>query len=153
MFGVFRRRPGLQPGHRSTSKVAGWVALAAVLAIVIGEVTADVVDSGGSAPIMQARTFATAVVPLVEESNVLASWLADVHTDPVKLGRAGIESALGRLVTGCSDLQVQLTNLGIPAPSLASSRLISSTFSLRTLAAREVTGGISLATGPTKDAA
>jgi hypothetical protein len=153
MLGAFRRRPGLQTGHRSRRKSLGWIALGAALAIVIGEVAADVVNSSGPAALMEARTFATAVVPLVDESNGLVTWMTDIRRDPLKLGRLGIESALGRLVGGCVNVQQELAALGIPAPNDRAGQLISEAFTLRTAAARSITGGVALATGPGKDAA
>jgi len=119
-----------------------------VVAIVIGEVTADVVNSAGPASVMSDRTYAVAVVPIIDESTSLLPWLTDVRTHTLSLGRLGIESALGRLVTGSTDLQQQLANLGIPAPSTRTARLLTSVFATRTAGARAVAGGIALAIGP-----
>ncbi len=152
MFGALRRRPRLQVAHRSRGRVAFLAGLGLVIAIVIGEVTADVVNSAGPASVMSGRTYAVAVVPIIDESTALLPWLTDVRTHTLSLGRLGIESALGRLVTGSTDVQQQLVNLGVPAPSRRSAGLLSSVFSERTAGARAVAGGIALAIGPDPDA-
>ena len=117
MFGALRRRRGLQVARRSKGRVAAWIATVVVAAIVIGEVAADVVNSSGPASVMSDRTYAAAVVPIIDESTALLPWLTDVRTKPVSLGRAGIESALGHLVSGSANVELQLAQLGIAPPS------------------------------------
>ena len=138
-----RRRPGLDLGRRRKPRVALWAVLLVVLAIVIGEVTADVVNSGGTSAEVAAKSYAAAVVPIIEESTTLRLWLTDVRHHAGKLGRLGVETALGRLVTGTHNLERQLANLGIAPPSQRAGRLLSDVLTRRATAARLVMGGVS----------
>ncbi|MGD0594683.1 MAG: hypothetical protein ABSB54_13500, partial [Acidimicrobiales bacterium] len=145
MFGALRRRRGLQVARRSKGRIATLAAVAVVIVIVIGEVTADVVNSSGPSSVMSDRTYAAAVVPIIDESTELLPWLTDVRTRPVSLGRAGIESALGRLLSGSMDVQQQLAQLDIAPPSARAGGYLADALAARTRAARAVTGGIAQA--------
>jgi hypothetical protein len=122
-----------------------------VAAVVVGEVTADVVNSGPPAADVAARSYAAAVVPIIEESTALRLWLTDVRQHAVRLGRLGVETALGRLVAGAHNLEYQATNLGIPPPSPRCARLLAEVLGTRATAARLVMGGVALAIGPSRD--
>src|ERR1039458_507683 len=111
MFGVSRHRPGLQVARRSKRRIVAVIAGVVVAAIVIGEVAADVVDSSGPASVMGDRTYATAVIPLIDESTSLVAWLKDAREQAPRLGRLGVDTALGRLVAGSSQVQEQLAPL------------------------------------------
>ncbi len=152
MFAGLRRRRGLPPGHRSPRRVIGWAVLVLAVAIVIGEVTADVVGSSRSATSMQARTFAVAVGPIIDESTALVSWITDVRREALGLGRVGIDAALGRLVAGADDAVVQYESLGVAPPSAESGRLLASVLTLRLRAAKAFTGAVSMAIGPSPSA-
>ncbi len=120
-------------------------------AVVIGEVTADVVNSGTGAAELAGRTYAAAVVPIIEESTALGLWLTDARSHPLALGRVGLETALGRLVAGSHSLELQLANLGLPPPNPRSGRLFSDVLTARATAARLMMGGVALAIGPSRD--
>ena len=120
-----RRRSGLDLGRHPRRRWVAWAIFGLVGAIVIGEVAADIVNSGPPAADVAARSYAAAVVPIIEESTALRLWLTDVRQNAPKLGRLGLETALGRLVAGARNLQYQAANLGIPAPSRRSARLLS----------------------------
>jgi hypothetical protein len=146
-----RRRPELDFGRRPRPHFALWGAICLVIAVVIGEVTADVVNSGARSAEMTAKSYAAGVVPIIEESTALRLWLADVREHAVRLGRLGVETALGRLVSGSRNLELQLANLGIPPPSPLAARLLSDVLARRATAARLVLGGVALAVGPSRD--
>ena len=148
MLGRLRRRPVLHAGRRSPRRIVGWCVLAAALAIVIGEVTADVVSSSDSVATMQARTFAAAVAPIADESTALRFWITEVRRDPLQLGRDGITAALGRLVTECTQVLQQFETLGIAPPSPAPGRLFDSVLRLRLRAAEAFSGTVAVALGP-----
>lgn len=151
MIGLISRR-GLKGARRPKGRLALWAVAAVVVAIVIGEVTADVVGSSGSASVMSDRTYAAAVVPIIDESTGLLSWLTDVRTRPAELGRVGIELALGRLVSGSRAVQQQLASLGIASPSSRAGHYLSAAFAERTAASQRITGGVAQAIGPGRDA-
>lgn len=132
--------------------MAVWAVLLVLVAIVAGEVTADVVNSGGPSAEVAAKSYAAAVVPIIEESTTLRLWLTDVRQHAGKLGRLGVETALGRLVSGTHNLELQLANLGIAPPSERAGRLLSDVLARRATAARLVMGGVALAIGPSRDA-
>ncbi|MHB1508946.1 MAG: hypothetical protein ACYCST_02605 [Acidimicrobiales bacterium] len=151
MIGLLSRR-GLKGARRPKGRLAVWAAAAIVLAIVIGEVTADVVGSSGSASVMSDRTYAAAVVPIIDESTGLLPWLTDVRTRATELGRVGIELALGRLVSGSTAVEQQLAGLGIVSPSYRVGHLLAAAFAERTVASQRITGGVAQAIGPGRDA-
>ncbi len=146
-----RRHAGLDLGRRRRPRFALWGALLLVVAIVIGEVTADVVNSGGRSAEVAAKSYAAGVVPIIEESTTLRLWLTDVRRNAVRLGRLGVETALGRLVAGTHNLELQLASLGIPPPGPRTARLLSDVLTGRATAARLVTEGVALAIGPSRD--
>src|ERR1039458_484581 len=151
MFGVSRHRPGLQVARRSKRRIVAVIAGVVVAAIVIGEVAADVVDAGGPASVMGDRTYATAVIPLIDESTSLVAWLKDAREQAPRLGRLGVDTALGRLVAGSSQVQEQLAQLGVRSPNARAARWLSSTFASRSDAARALVGGIAVATSAHPD--
>lgn len=153
MLARLRRRPGLPTGRRPVRRIVGWCVLVAALGIVVGEVAADVVSSSGAADAMQGRTFASAVAPIIAESTALRFWITEVRRDPLRLGHAGIDAALGRLVAGCDDEVQQFDTLGIAAPNAAAERLVDGVLTLRLRAARALTGAVASALAPGASAA
>ncbi|MGH9170088.1 MAG: hypothetical protein ACRD0Z_04365 [Acidimicrobiales bacterium] len=151
MAGLLRRRPALEVSHRPGRKIVISVAVAVVVAVVVGEVAADVVNSGGPASALSNETYAAAVLPVIDESTALLPWLHDVRHDAVHLGRPGLESALGHLVAGTTDVQTQLSSLGISPPSAPVGRLLAAAFAARSAGAHEVTSGVTQAIGPEPD--
>ena len=119
-----------------------------MLAIIVGEVAADVVNSGSLAGRVAAQTYVAEVIPVVEESTMLASLMRLVRNDATSLDRTGLEADLGRLVIGTSTNLAELGTLGVPAPSSRSGQLLKDTLAARAEAARTLTGAVELAIGP-----
>jgi hypothetical protein len=140
-----RRRSGLPPAHRSRKTLVAALVGVVVVCIAIGEVAADVVNSGAPSALTEERSYVAAVVPVIDESSSLVSWLAEVRDRPASLGREGLLDALAHLVSGSADVEQQLASLGIPAPSVRSNELLSSVFADRAQAARTLTGAVSAA--------
>jgi hypothetical protein len=145
MLARLRRRPGLATARRSRRALVTAAAVIVVLAIAIGEVAADVVNSATPATLMQARSYIAAVVPVIDESTALVPWLREIRDEAPKLGRQGLLNALGRLVTGSANVQNQLATVGIPPVSRSSNELLTDAFGERSLAARTLSGAIALA--------
>ena len=120
-----------------------------VFAVVVAEVAADVVDSRGRADRAAAQTYVAEVVPVIDDSTMLASTLHLVRDSTASLDRTGLERALGYLVAGTSENLAQLATLGVPAPTLRSGQLLQATLAARADAARTLTGAIAFAIGPT----
>ena len=119
-----------------------------VFAVVVAEVVADVVDSRGRAGRVAAQSYVAEVVPVIDESTMLASTVHLVRNSTASLDRTGLEGALGRLVAGTSENLAQLGTLGVPAPTLRSEQLLQATLAARAGAARTLTGAIAFAIGP-----
>jgi hypothetical protein len=119
-----------------------------VAALIIGEVAADVVNSGHRASRVAAQTYVVEVIPVIDESTMLASTMHLVRNSAATLARRGLESALGRLVAGTESNLQELGMLGVPAPSSRSHELLEAALAARAKGARMLTGGISVATGP-----
>ena len=124
------------------------IAAAVVLAVVVAQVAADVVDSGARASRVAARSYVTEVIPVIDVSTTLASTVHLVREDATSLDRTALEADLGDLVTGTSDNLTQLEFLGVPAPSPRSEDLLRAVLATRALAARTLSGAIALAIGP-----
>ena len=142
------RRSGLAPPRHAKRRLVIGVAVVAVLALVVGEVIADVVASRARVSKVSAATYVAAVLPIVDESNSLATTMHTVRQDARGLGRAELESTLGRLVADAVDLTSQLSTLGLSPPDGRSGALLSRALADRASASRVLTGGIALAIGP-----
>ncbi len=142
------RRRGLASAQRSKRRTIALVVVLAVLALVVAEVAADVVNADRRAAAVTSSTFVVEVVPVIDESNMLASIMHLVHNGATSLNRKALELTLGRLVTGTADNLDQLGTLGIPAPTARSQQLLEAALASRSSGARLLTGGISVATGP-----
>ena len=129
------------------------VVVLVVLAVIIAEVAADVVDAGRRAAGVTAQTYVAEVIPVIDESTVLASTMRLVRKDATSFNRRVLEQALGGLVAGTSDNLRQLQTLGVPAPTARAQQLLEATLTERADGARMLTGGIALATGPSAVAA
>lgn len=145
MIARHRRRPGLAGTRRSRRGILAVIAVLVVVAIAIGEVAADVVNSGQPAALTQERSYVAAVVPVIDESTALSPWLRDVRERAPKLGREGLFAALSSLITGSSDVETQLSTVGIPSPSERAARILGRVFSERLRAARALSGAVTLA--------
>ena len=119
-----------------------------VLAVVVAQVAADVVNSGTRASRVAAQTYVAEVIPVIDESTKLASTVHLVRESATALGRTALEADLGDLVAETSDNLAQLGSLGVPAPSPRSGDLLQAVLAARALAARTLTGAIALAIGP-----
>ncbi len=122
-----------------------------VLAIVIAQVADDVVNSGRVAGRVEAQTYVSEVLPVVDESTSLASQMHLVRNGSSSLSRPSLESALGDLVEGSADDLTQLASLGVPAPSGRSGRLLAQTLQARERGSSELAGAVALAIGPSPD--
>lgn len=142
------RRRSFPPACRSPRRVVLVVVCVLVLAIIVGEVAADVVNSGSLAGRVAAQTYVAEVIPVVEESTMLASLMRLVRNDATSLDRTGLEADLGRLVIGTSTNLAELGTLGVPAPSSRSGQLLKDTLAAHAEAARTLTGAVELAIGP-----
>jgi hypothetical protein len=143
------RRGSFPSARRSSKRIAAVVVAVVVFAVVIAEVAADVVDSRGRAGRVAAQTYVAEVVPVIDESTILASTLHLVRDSTASLDRTDLEGALGRLVAGTSQNLAQLGTLGVPAPTLRSEQLLQATLAARAGAARTLTGAVAFAIGPT----
>jgi hypothetical protein len=145
MIARFRRRTGI-PRIRTPRRRRLILAVSAVvLSIAIGEVTADVVSSGPASDLMQERSYVAAVVPVIDESTALATWLTEIRDRPAQIGRQGLLIAVGRLLTGSRDVRTQLDSLGIPSPDQAASSWLDKAFATRERVARTLAGAITTA--------
>ena len=111
------RRGAFASARRPTRRVVAAIAGVIVLAVVVAQVAADVVNSGTRASAVAAQTYVAEVVPVIDESTTLASTVRVVRDDAASLGRTALEADLGLLVAGTSDDLTQLGSLGVPAPS------------------------------------
>lgn len=145
------RRGGIPSARRPTGRIVVLVAALVVLAIIIAEVAADVVDSGRTAARVEGRTYVTEVLPLVDESNTLAKTMHLARDGAGSLDRTSLERALGDLVAGTSGELTQLASLGVPAPNGRSARLLQATFAERARGARELTGAVAQAIASVSD--
>lgn len=145
MMATTRRRPRRPTARWSWRWLLLAAGLLAVVAIAIGEVAADVVNSSGPAALLQERSYVAAVVPVIDESTAAEAWLTEVRRRPRVLGRQGIDTALGHLLTSCEDVEQQLATLGVPPTSARPARLLAEVFADRTLAARRVAGAVAQA--------
>ena len=145
MIARFRRRPGLPAARGSRRTLIAAVVVVGILAIAIGEVTADVVNSGQPAALMEQRSYVAAVVPVIDESTALVPWLKEVRDRAPQLGREGLLAALGHLVSGSLDVRQQFATVGMPAPSARAGRILASVFAERSLAAKTLAGAVTLA--------
>lgn len=144
MLARLRRRSGMQPTRRSWRAVVAAVVGLLVVALVVGEVANDVVDSSRPVDLMEQRSYVAAVVPVIDESTALVPWLEAVRTRPASLGRDGLEAALGRLVSGALDVRQQLTGLGIPPPTAPAGAALDEVVADRLRAARDLAAGVGL---------
>src|ERR1019366_1301251 len=135
MTAGWRRGTLLSPRH-SNRRPAILVAAVVVLGVVIGEVAADVVDSGRTAGRVAAGTYVAELIPVIDESTSLANTLHFVRSSAGTLNRTSLERALGELVTGTSANQAQLMSLGVPAPTPYSGHLIEIALDARAQGAR-----------------
>ena len=142
------RRGTLPSARRSTRRVAIVIVGVVVFAIIIAEVAADVVNSGGLAGRVGAQTYVAEVIPVIEESTMLASTMHLVRSGTASLDRARLEADLARLVAGTSENLAELGTLGVPAPTPRSEQLLEATLAARADAARTLTGAVALAIGP-----
>lgn len=124
------------------------VAVIVVLAVVIGEVAADVVNSGTVAARVEAQTYVAEVIPVIDESTTLAGTMHLVRDASTSVPRTNLEQAMGELVEGTSANLDQLATLGVPAPSARSDELLEATLAARARASRDLVGAIGLAIGP-----
>jgi len=142
------RRGTFPSSRRPTRRVVAAIAGVIVLAVVVAQVAADVVNSGARASRVAAQTYVAEVIPVIDESTMLASTVHLVRESATSLDRTALEADLGNLVAGTSDNLAQLGSLGVPAPSPRSEDLLRALLALRALAARTLTGAIALAIGP-----
>jgi hypothetical protein len=142
------RRGTFPSTRRPTRRVVALIAGAIVFAIVVAQVAADVVDSGKRASRVAAQTYVAEVVPVIDESTMLASTVHLVRDRAVSLARMALEADLGSLVAETSANLAQLGSFGEPAPTARSQELLRATLVGRALAARLLTGAIALAIGP-----
>ena len=148
MTAGWRRGTLLSPRH-SNRRPAILVAAVVVLGVVIGEVAADVVDSGRAAGRVAAETYDAELIPVIDESTSLANTLHFVRSSAGTLSRTSLERALGELVTGTSENQAELMSLGVPAPTAYSGHLIETALDARAQGARDLAGAVALAIGAT----
>ena len=121
------------------------VAIVVVLAIIIGEVAADVINSGSVAARVEAQTYVAEVIPVIDQSTTLASTMHLVRDANASVARTNLEQAMGDLVEGTSANLNQLTTLGVPAPSGRSGDLLEATLAARARGSRDLVGAIALA--------
>jgi hypothetical protein len=119
-----------------------------VLAVILAEIAADVVDSRQTAGRVVAATYVSEVIPVIDDSTMLSSTMHLVRDRAGSLGRAGLERALGDLVEGAAANLAQLASLGIPAPSARSARLLKAVLEDRASGSRDLAGAVALAIGP-----
>lgn len=124
------------------------VAAVVVLGVIIGEVAADVVDSGRAAGRVAAETYVAELIPVVEDSTGLANTMHLVRNSAATLDRTSLERALGNLVTGTAENRAQLLSLGVPAPTARSGRLLETALDDRSEGARDLAQAVALAISP-----
>ena len=147
-----KRRGSFPSARRSTRRVVLVIVGVVVFAIVVAEVAADVVNSGAIAARVAAQTYVAEVVPVIDESSMLAATMSLVRNGTGSLDRTGLEADLGRLVAGTSASVAELGTLGVAAPISRSAQLLKATLTDRADAARTLTGAIELAIGPAASA-
>lgn len=152
MLARFRRRPGLNPNRRSRRAIVAAIVVVAVLALAIGEIANDAINASRPTALVEQRSFVAAAVPVIDESTALVPWLEEVRSHPAKLGRSGILTALGHLVTGSQDVEEQFASIGIPPPSAAAARSLGQVFAKRLEASESLAGAVSGALGGNPDA-
>ena len=138
------RRGSISSGRRWTVRSVVVVVAVVVLAVIIAEVAADVVNSGSVADRVEAQTYVTEVIPVVDESVTLAATMHIVRDGGASLDRTSLERALGDLVEGTSENFAQLGTLGVPAPRLRSGQLLAATLEARAQGSRDTSRGRSL---------
>jgi hypothetical protein len=102
------RRGSFPSARRSSKRIVVVMVAVVVFAVVVAEVVADVVDSRGRAGRVAAQSYVAEVVPVIDESTMLASTVHLVRNSTASLDRTGLEGALGRLVAGTSENLEQL---------------------------------------------
>ena len=143
MIARLRRRPGLNPNRRSRRAIVAAVVIVAVVALVIGEIANDAIKASQPAALVEQRSFVAAVVPVIDESTALVPWLEAVRDRPGKLGRQGLFTALGHLVTGSQQVEQQYASIGIPPPSAAAAGALAEVFAKRLEASKTIAGAVS----------
>jgi hypothetical protein len=125
------------------------IAVVVVFGIAAAQVAADVVNSGSLASRVAAQTYVAEVIPVIDESTMLASTMHLVRNGTGSFDRTSLEADLSSLIAGTSENLAQLGTLGVPAPTPRSQQLLEATLAARAGAARTLTGAIALAVGPT----
>ena len=143
------RRGSLPSTRRPTRRVVFAIAAVVVFAIVVAQVAADVVNSGGLAGRVAAQTYVAEVIPVIDESTMLASTMHLVRDGTGSLDRTNLDADLGSLIAGTSENLAQLGTLGVRAPTPRSQQLLQATLAARAGASRTLAGAIALAVGPT----
>ncbi len=122
-----------------------WAAVAAVLALVVGEVADQVVKASTPAAARAQRTWAAAVGPVLVDSDGLASQVASTlrlsslpACAPRGCQRLALESDLSELVTSASSQIDALRSLGLVPPSPREAALAAAVLGDRSTAAREL---------------
>ena len=141
---VGRRRGSFPSTRRSGGRTAVLVIVTVVMAIVIAEVAADVVNSGRVWARVEATTYVAEVIPVIDDSTMLAATMHSVRASVASLDRTGLERALGDLVSGTSQNAAQLGELGVAAPSARSGRLLEAALDARALGSRDLAGAVDL---------
>ena len=144
MLGPSGRRP--VGGTRRRRPPLLLVLLVLVAALVIGEVTAQVVGSSRALARRSAHSFVAAVAPLVDESNALVPVLARVRTEAPSLTRTELDSLLAELTSGSAAVVSQFGALELAPPTPGSGRALAAALDARARASVQLAGALGLAT-------
>ncbi len=116
--------------------------------LLVGEVTAQVVDSAGPASEIADNTWATGVAPIIQNSTALAATLTAVRERGATYGRSRLEADLAALLDGCETSTNSLSTLGLEAPSRKVGGLLGEVLDDRLQGVKELIGGVNAAIGP-----
>lgn len=115
-----------------------------VLALVVGEVTNQVVSSANGAAQRSAGSWVAAVSPLVDESNALVPELVEVRDRATQLRRAQLESLLSELVDGSEQVRAQLAALALAPPTSAAGSALAGVLAGRARASEALASALTL---------
>lgn len=143
MLGPPGRRPAA--GARRRRFLLPIAVLAVLLAVVVGEVSYQVVGSARQVAVRSSRSWVAAVAPLVDESNALVPTLRQIRNSASALSRAQLDSLLAELTSGADAVSAQLGSLELAPPTPASGAALAAAFTARARASVELAGALRLA--------
>jgi len=126
-------------------------AIAVVVAVILGELISQIVDSYGPADARSAATWEAAVSPIIAESDSLGTLLRAALPAFATENRANLDGTLETLRDAASEERATAASLGIAPPSSRAGDLLRSTLQDRVTAVDRFSTAVSLATGPSHD--